>query len=349
MEELREVEWFKVFDWSDNPFKIRAEHDNIVGFVDMRAKMLTYMKSEDPFIVTGPTGAGKTTLLKWLESHKKESLYFNFLGDIDEKKFKKSVEGNFLEKLVRRFSGSKKIVLIDEVQEMSPKLLKWIRGKFDENEINSLVLASIQDDLQNLEEPFVDRIGSRIVSVRNLTEDEALKMVKQRMFSRGKTNPFTEDGLRKVFEYSGFSPRKILENCETCCIKAARDGVKYLNHDFVEETLGHIEQKNIVKRVSDSRNESIETESDSNVSIEDLSPKQQEIIRLLEENNFTTAQIAGEIGGSRASIAKQLSRLSFKTDKELLEKKGFDFPLVEQKNKGRPVVYGLTKKAKGIL
>jgi hypothetical protein len=55
------------------------------------------------------------------------------------------------------------------------------------------------------------------------------------------------------------------------------------------------------------------------------------------------------MNASRASVAKQLSRLSFKTDKKLLQNKGFGAPLVEAKNKGRPVIYGLSQKTKSLL
>lgn len=346
MEDFENVVWFKTFGWSDNPFKIRSEHRNIIGFIDMRTQILTYMKSDDPFIVTGPTGAGKTTLLKWLEEQKKNSFYFNFLDDIDEKKFKKKIEGTFLEKLIKRFSGSKKSVLIDEVQEMSPELLKWIRCKFDEGEISSLVLASIKEDLGNIEEPFLDRIGNRVVLVRNLTEEEAFKMVRQRMFSKGKTNPFTDEGLRGIFEYSGFSPRKILENCETCCIHAGKEGIRYINHDVVNKALESIEQRITLKKPdkTDTAREPMKE-----FDIRSLSPSQQKIIDILSEEELTTNKISEMMNVSRASVAKQLSRLSFKTDRKLLESKGFNAPLVEAKNKGRPVVYGLTKEIKRIL
>jgi len=331
-------DWFVYFGWSDNPFKVRPDPQNIVGFIDMRTQILTYMRSDDPFIVTGPTGAGKTTLLKWVEKHKDNSIYFNFLNDIDENEFKKRIEGGFLERLRNLFSDVKKTILIDEVQEMSPELLKWTRGKFDEGKISSLVLASIKEDLENLEDPFLERIGKRIVFVRNLTEDEAFKMVKQRMFTKGKNNPFTDTALRKIFEFSNFSPRKILENCEACCIYAFRERLRYINEDLVNKAI------NPKITFNKEKTPKVITQN-----LKNLSPVQQKIIKLLSEREMTTKQIAEELGASRASIAKQLSRLSFKTDRKLLESKGISSPLVEVKNKGRPVIYGLTKNAKELL
>ncbi len=331
-------DWFVYFGWSDNPFKVRPDPQNIVGFIDMRTQILTYMRSDDPFIVTGPTGAGKTTLLKWVEKHKENSIYFNFLNDIDEKEFKKRIEGVFLEKLRNLFFNVKKTILIDEVQEMSPELLKWLRAKFDDGKISSLVLASIKEDLENLEDPFLERIGKRIVFVRNLTEDEAFKMVKQRMFTKGKNNPFTDNALRKIFEFSNFSPRKILENCEACCIYAFREGLRYINEDLVNKAI------NPKITFNKEKTPRVITQN-----IRNLSPVQQKIIKLLSEKEMTTKQIAEELNASRASMAKQLSRLSFKTDRKLLESKGISSPLVEVKNKGRPVIYGLTKNAKELL
>lgn len=343
MGEFDSLSWFRIFGWSDNPFKIRPNPDNIVGFVDMRTRILTYMKSEDPFIVTGPTGAGKTTLLKWLEENKKDALYLNMLEDLEEKEVKRRIEGGFLEKLMRSFSGSKKIVLIDEAQEMSPKMTKWLRGKFDEGEIDSLILASIREDLENLEEPFADRIGGRVVNVRKLSEAEAFKMVKHRMYGAGNKNPFTNEGLRAVFEHSGFSPRKILENCEACCIHAAREGTECIDSDTVASALDISEKSRIRKKPT------AMAVSPIIVELKDLSPGQQEILSILKSEHLDATQIAQKMKVSRASVAKQLSRLSFKTDRKLLQGKGFISPLVEAKNKGRPVLYGLTEEAKKLL
>lgn len=336
MKEAKAIEWFKFFGWSDNPFKIRPDPNHIAGFVDLRAKILTYLKSEDPFIVTGPTGAGKTTLLKWLERHKENALYFNFLENIDEREFKKKVRGGFFERIKMRLSGKKRILLLDEVQCMSPELLRWIRAKFDEGDISALVLTSIKKDLENLEEAFLDRIGKRIVHVRKLTEDEAFKMVRQRIYSKGTNNPFTKEALKAIFKYSDFSPRKILENCEACCIHAVKEGLKYINTGVVEEVLKEKEKPaQIQKR--------------SGPSIMSLSPRQREILKILAEENLTTPEIAKRLGASRASIAKQLSRLSFKTDKKILISKGFSSPLVEVKGSGRPVIYGLTEEGRKLL
>ncbi len=339
MEETEGVEWFKFFEWSDNPFKIRPDPGNMVGFIDMRTRMLTYMNSEDAFIVTGTTGAGKTTLLRWIEEQKNNALYFNFLDDIKERHFKKKVEGGFLEKLFRLFSDSKKTVLIDEAQEMSPELMKWLRGKYDSGKVSSIVLASIREELHNLEEPFVDRIGGRIVTVRSLTEEEAFKMVKQRIFSKGKSNPFTEEALGMIFARSGCSPRKILENCEACCIYALRNNVKYIGQGVVKEALGGFKAPEAP----------VKKEAGTSADIRNLSPSQRKIIKILSEEELTTKQIAERLDVSRASVAKQLSRLSFKTDKKLLQSKGFNSPLVEPKNMGRPVVYGLNEEAGKIL
>lgn len=83
---MPEETWFKNFGWSDNPFKIRPDPDNLVGFVDTRSKILSYIHAESPLLITGPTGTGKTTLLQWVKKQKK-AVYINFL-EYDEKSLK---------------------------------------------------------------------------------------------------------------------------------------------------------------------------------------------------------------------------------------------------------------------
>ena len=304
---ISDTKWFKVFGWSDNPFKIQPDPEHIVGFIDMRTRILTYIHSRDPFLVIGPTGAGKTTLLKWIARQKSNSLYINFLDGIDKNNLKKQIDGGFWSKFFGFFTGKKeKIVLMDEIQEMDTETSKWLRRRFDDMKVYSMAMATINPSLNNLEEAFKDRIGSRIIKVRKLTEEEAFKVVRQRIFSRGKHNPFTDEALKRIFEISVYSPRKILENCEKCCISAAMEKIEYINRDFVDK-LFSMEEIPVVSKKSNVRK---------------LSPVQQKILKILSEGNFTTSEIAKKLGVSRASIAKQLSRLSLKTDKELLKKKG---------------------------
>ncbi|MCD6477794.1 MAG: AAA family ATPase [Candidatus Aenigmarchaeota archaeon] len=338
MDEISDIKWFQKFEWSDNPFKIQPDPDHIVGFLDMRTKILTYIYSRDPFMVVGPTGAGKTTLLKWIQNYKGNGIYVNFLGGIDEKELKRQISGGFWSRFLGFFAGKKKkIILVDEAQEMPYRISKWLRAKFDEGEIFSLVFASINENLENIEHPFKDRIGGRIIRVRKLTEEEAFKIVRQRIFSQGRHNPFTDNALRRIFEVSDYSPRKILENCETCCISAVNEKIEYINKDFVEKILGRLPTK------------TIKIEKPRNDSAIKLSPVQHRIIKILSEGKSTTSDIAKKIGASRASIAKQLSRLALKTDKKLLMKKGITSPLVRTIGSGRPVFYELTEEGKKFL
>ena len=336
METFSDTKWFKAFGWSDNPFKIQPDPEHIVGFIDMRTKILTYIHSRDPFLVIGPTGAGKTTLLKWIERQKPNSVYINFLDDIDKSSLKNQIEGGFWSKFLSFFRGKKeKIVLMDEIQEMSPEVAKWLRRRFDDMKIYSMVMATINPKLDNLEEAFKDRIGNRIVTVRRMTEGEAFKIVRQRVFSLGRHNPFTDEALRRIFEISEYSPRKILENCEACCINAAKNNIEYINRDFVDRMFDM--EPPVVS----------EPEKKSNV--KKLSPVQQKILKILSGGDFTTTEIAKELGVSRASIAKQLSRLSLKTDKELFKRKGITSPLVKTIGEGRPVLYGLSDEGRKII
>jgi len=336
METFSDTKWFEAFGWSDNPFKIQPDPEHIVGFIDMRTRILTYIHSRDPFLVIGPTGAGKTTLLKWIEKQKPNSVYINFLDGIDKNNLKKQIDGGFWSKFFGFFTGKKeKIVLMDEIQEMNPEIAKWLRRRFDDMKVYSMVMATINPNLNNLEDAFKDRIGDRIVTVRKLTEEEAFKIVRQRIFSHGKHNPFTDDALKRIFEISGYSPRKILEKCEACCIQAVRDNMEYINRDFVDRMFGM--EPPVVSG----------PERKSNV--KKISPVQQKILKILSAGSFTTSDIAKKLGVSRASIAKQLSRLSLKTDKELLKKKGVISPLVKTANDGRPVLYELTEEGKKLL
>jgi len=319
--------WFQKFGWSDNPFKIRPDSENIIGFLDIRAKLLSHVHSQSPLLLLGPTGTGKTTLLYWLKD-KKNAIYINLL-DFDENGAKRQISG--FKTKVKRLFGSKNIVLLDEAHAMPPKFSEWIRAKYDKGEIDSLVMAMVHDEMKNFSNPFKDRVGSRKLETRTVTEEEAFKIVRQRIFSHGKENPFTDKALQYIFSFSGYHPRKILENCEKCCIHASWKELLYIDEDFVKKVLAPLKTK-----------PTVHTHQKPTTSPK-LSPTQQKIINILSRENLTTNQIAKKLGISRASAAKQVSRLMLRTDKKSMKAKGIYSPLLEQKNKGRPVVYGLKK------
>lgn len=325
--------WFQKFGWSDNPFKIRPDPENLVGFLDLRTKILSHVHSESPVLVTGPTGLGKSTLLHWLKNQK-GATYLNFL-DYDEKKFKKQISG--LTTKLKKFFGSKHIVLLDEAHAMPLEFSEWLRGKYDKGEIDSMVLAAIDAELKNFSQAFVGRIGARKIEMRTVTQEEAFKIVRQRIFAHGKENPFTSNALKKIISFSNFHPRKILENCERCCIHASWEELRYIDEKFVKKILKKSKEPKIFERKEKQKEEKTKEPYPE----KKLSPTQEKILGLLSQKNLTTKQIASELGVSRASASKQLSRLMLKSDEKLMKKKGVSFPLIEQKNDGRPVLYGL--------
>ena len=361
-------QWFTKFGWNENPFKIQPDPEHIMGFVDMRAKIMAYIESHDPFLIIGPTGAGKTTLLLWVASQKGgvRYVYHNFLDDKSGARLRGKVRGGIL-----GFFDRKPIVaLLDEVQEMDTETAKWLRGQFDHGKIKSLVMAGMTDRLPNLEEPLLSRIGERRVYVRNLDEREAMQIVRQRVFAKGTSNPLDEDAMRIAFSYADYSPRRVIETCERLCMEAAAQNKARVDADFTsmvlkpkEPTMSAVKSAVVsppsgeIKRlVREKLKQIMEADSDGaavqplqtpkDKYTDALSPTQQKIVDALRKKEMTTDEVARSIGITRASAAKQLSRLALNTDAELLTSKGITNPVVLQKGTGRPVVYGLSNEYK---
>ncbi|QQG40302.1 MAG: AAA family ATPase [Candidatus Aenigmatarchaeota archaeon] len=361
--------WFSQFGWNENPFKIQPDPEHVVGFVDLRARIMAYVESHDPFLIVGPTGAGKTTLLLWTATQTNARyVYHNFLDERSDASLRRKVRGGLLGFFDRRPI----IALLDEVQEMAPETARYLRGIFDQHGIQSVVMAAMTDKLPNLEEPLLSRIGERKIYVRNVDERESMQIIRQRVFAKGKDNPFDEDALRIAFAYAEYSPRKILETCEKLCIDGASKGKTRIDADFAslvlkpkEPTLAAVKNAIVtppsgeIKRLVREKLRKI-MESDAGTEIrktppatpivqtvkpatvvDALSPTQRKIYEALRAKDMTTDELARAVGITRASAAKQLSRLALNTDAELLTSRGITKPLVVQKGSGRPVVYGV--------
>ncbi|MBS3121790.1 hypothetical protein J4434_02820 [Candidatus Woesearchaeota archaeon] len=217
--------WFKELRFATNPLDIRP-NPNIIGLKEQEKEIINYILKEDICFVNGLTGSGKSSMLKRIQRILKNH-EFIYLDAHDlppkfslEKELKK--KRSFFDKLAfREFPKQKPVLIIDEFQSTDPRLILNARSKWEDPDkriIKSIVVAQISRHLDNCSSSFKERIGSKIVEMRTLTNDELKEMLKRRLYCRKlDTNfaaRFNDDALDLIVKSAGKNPRKVLEYTE---------------------------------------------------------------------------------------------------------------------------------------
>lgn len=217
--------WFKELKFTTNPLDIRP-NPNLIGLKEQEKEIINYILKEDICFVNGLTGSGKSSMLKRIQRILKNH-EFVYLDAHDlppkfslEKELKK--KRSFFDKLAfREFPKQKPVLIIDEFQSTDPRLILNARSKWEDPDkriIKSIVVAQISRHLDNCSPSFKERIGSKIVEMRTLTNDELKEMLKRRLYCRKlDTNfaaRFNDDALDLIVKSAGKNPRKVLEYAE---------------------------------------------------------------------------------------------------------------------------------------
>lgn len=175
----------------------------------------------------------------------KKSTHVGF-GDVD---FMRSILEVFKQK------GYKRVyLLLDEFEDIHENLkkgqlssyLRILRDCIDGNQgMIAIVLAlkpMIVDRIQTAYGGFLHRFPfSYRIDLAGLMKDaigeflgKMLRSAREERFRDMGIQPFTGDGLKQIYEYTGPNPRLILQTCSDLLFEAAKAGTEAIDKDFVK-------------------------------------------------------------------------------------------------------------------
>jgi general secretion pathway protein A len=211
--------------------------DNHVGFVEL----------------TGEVGTGKTTTLRTLlgqlgEGQYRTALIFNpclsaleLLRSIN-REFGLPAEGlgngELIEELNRflleeNHQGRTVVLVIDEAQNLTPQVLEQIRLisnlETESDKLIQIVLAGQPELLQVMERPELRQLAQRMAvryHLRSLDYADTRAYIAHRLTVAGGRGvaAFTEAACRRIYRYSGGSPRLINIACDRALVVGYGDG-----------------------------------------------------------------------------------------------------------------------------
>ncbi|MBI5462561.1 MAG: AAA family ATPase [Gammaproteobacteria bacterium] len=271
--------YLNFFGLNEQPFQLTPDsHFLYLSDSHMRAKAYmdyTVWKRDGFVVITGEVGAGKTTLIHKLlgEVQDDVKLIRIFQTQLNEMEFLQAmlVELGFdpsklkdsgkveLINLLNTYllesyqCGKHVVLIVDEAQNLSPKVLEEIRLlsglEPDKEKILNVILVGQPELNDTLSRPDMEQLVQRIrlrFHVGALNQDETWGYITHRMTVAGaapESGIFDSEVLPLIYEYTGGIPRKINILCDTALICAFADTVKRIDTIVMQEAISELQWK----------------------------------------------------------------------------------------------------------
>ncbi len=214
--------WYSKLGFRKNPLDVRPNPD-LVGLEKQQKHLINHIKKEEICFLNGLTGSGKTSLLMNVQNNLKGHKFiyldaqelpanFNLRDELINKR-------SILDRItLRRFPRKKPVLIIDEFQSTDTNVVLEARAGWEnpvKRKIKAIVIAQISRHLKNVTDSFKERLGSRMIVLNPLDEDEMIEILNRRLYHRRKKKSYvdkiSDDALEFIVRCAGNNPRRMLE------------------------------------------------------------------------------------------------------------------------------------------
>jgi len=260
------------FKLSEQPFRLTPDPD-FLYWSKQHARAKAYMESTiwlaDGFVViTGEIGSGKTTLLQSFLTELDDDVIYAVVSQtqLTPTQFLQSVLTEFGFKpfnkrkvelldmlnmfLIEQYSNGKKVVLIvDEAQNLSKKVLEEIRLmsgiETHKEKVLRIILAGQPELKDTLNSPNLKQLVQRVrlrFHIGPLDARDMREYIDHRLSVAGRTpnDLFDEDCYDIIFRYTGGVPRLINTLCDTALLCAFADEKGSLSADDIMAAIAEL-------------------------------------------------------------------------------------------------------------
>ena len=259
------MSYLEHFKLKEQPFRLTPDPD-FLYWSKQHARAKAYMESTiwlaDGFVViTGEIGSGKTTLLQSFLSDLDDDIVYAVVSQtqLTPTQFLQAVLTEFGFKpfnkrkvelldmlnmfLIEQYSNGKKVVLVvDEAQNLSKKVLEEIRMlsgiETHKEKVLRIILAGQPELKDTLDSPNLKQLVQRIrlrFHLGPLDSREMHEYINHRLkvAAGNDRNLFTDDTYEIIHRYSGGVPRLINTLCDTALLCAFADDKDDVNGDDI--------------------------------------------------------------------------------------------------------------------
>jgi len=283
MARTQQMSYLEHFNLTDQPFRLTPDPE-YVYWSKQHARAKAYMESTiwlaDGFVViTGEIGSGKTTLLQSFLAELDDDVTCAVVSQtqLNATEFLQAVLTEFGFKpfnkrkvelldmlnmfLIEQYSSGKKVVLIvDEAQNLSTKVLEEIRLlsgiETHKEKVLRIILAGQPELKETLESPKLKQLMQRVrlrFHIGPLDRREMREYIGHRLAVAGHEAPglFAEDCYDTIHRYTGGIPRLVNTLCDTallCAFAEERTSVSLQDVEAAVSELGWEEHESTTGR-----------------------------------------------------------------------------------------------------
>jgi putative secretion ATPase (PEP-CTERM system associated) len=259
------MSYLEHFKLTEQPFRLTPDPD-FVYWSKQHARAKAYMESTiwlaDGFVViTGEIGSGKTTLLQTFLAELGDDVVYAVVSQtqLTPTQFLQAVLTEFGFKpfnqrkvelldtlnmfLIEQYSNGKKVVLIvDEAQNLSTKVLEEIRMlsgiETHKEKVLRIILAGQPELKDTLESAGLKQLLQRVrlrFHIGPLDRNETQQYIEHRLTVGGRDSKtlFEESSFEVIHRYAGGIPRLVNTLCDTALLCAFADEKKSISGDDI--------------------------------------------------------------------------------------------------------------------
>jgi hypothetical protein len=212
--------WYEQLGFKENPLDVRPS-PLLVGLERQEEQLVNHVLKGEICFLNGLTGSGKSSLLLRVQKNLKNHAFVYLDAQELPKSFNLEEElknkRNFFDRITfRQYPSKTPVLIIDEFQSTDKNLILEARAKWenpDEKRIKSIIIAQISKYLKNVTPAFKERLGSRIIELPTLDDEEMKDILKLRLQIRGANycNKLHNEALNLLVACADGNPRKLLE------------------------------------------------------------------------------------------------------------------------------------------
>jgi type II secretory pathway predicted ATPase ExeA len=266
------MSYLQHFKLTEQPFRLTPDPD-FVYWSKQHARAKAYMESTiwlaDGFVViTGEIGSGKTTLLQSFLAELGDDIVYAVVSQtqLTPTQFLQAVLTEFGFKpfnkrkielldmlnmfLIEQYNSGKKVVLVvDEAQNLSKKVLEEVRMisgiETHKEKVLRIILAGQPELKDKLESDKLKQLVQRVrlrFHIGPLDRREMREYIERRLQVAGRKRAklFTDDSFEVVYRFSGGVPRLINTLCDTALLCAFADKKKVVDATDINAAVGEL-------------------------------------------------------------------------------------------------------------
>ena len=227
-------EWYRTLGFEKNPFRLNplAENFPLINRESELDDILYRINASSLMFIEGKEGSGKTSLLRSaMNLFRGRIIYVNSASlkkqlNIEDLLINKYglIKGKML-----KMKPKQMILMLDNATNLTKTNCERIKYFFDQDHLKSIIFTGGSIKKANFTQSLLERIGRRVLKLKPLSSDSAVKIVESRLDNKYKIK---RDFIVKLYDYSGSNPAALLKNLSILGAFAMQNELDIDNTDF---------------------------------------------------------------------------------------------------------------------